>query len=213
VVYVIDKNNRHLFEAELEQMFRLRHKIYVEKRGWEAIRREDGREIDQFDTEDTIYFVRLDPDGKVVGSIRLKPTTTPYLLADIFSDIITNGEAPRSPDKYEMTRVFALDEPKEGLTANTVCCELLIAICQWCTEKGIVSMPAVIDTFFLGMCIDSKFDVQLLGLPTPYKEGECIAVDLVIQDATVPALAKHAKLPKDKIYWTYRAEDGEEAVA
>ena len=53
-IHVVTKHNRHLYEGYFDPYFRLRHDIYVKQRKWMALDRPDGREIDQFDTEDAV---------------------------------------------------------------------------------------------------------------------------------------------------------------
>jgi len=68
MVELITKYNRHNYESQLEQMFRLRYKIFVEQLGWDLPHAKDGLEIDEFDTEDTIYLIAGDLiSGKVPG--------------------------------------------------------------------------------------------------------------------------------------------------
>ena len=70
MIHAISAVNRHLYDDVLEQHFRLRHEIFVEERKWETLRRPDGREIDSYDNEDTIYLLALDR-RRVVGGHRL----------------------------------------------------------------------------------------------------------------------------------------------
>ncbi len=48
-VHVVTNENASFYAEELLCYFRWRHLIYVEERGWEDLRREDGLERDQFD--------------------------------------------------------------------------------------------------------------------------------------------------------------------
>jgi len=86
----------------LEQAFRLRHSIFVDERGWEVLRRADGREIDQFDDEDAVHELALH-DGAVVGYHRMRPTTRPHLLGDVHLHICERAY-PRSPLVWEWKR-------------------------------------------------------------------------------------------------------------
>jgi acyl-homoserine lactone synthase len=72
----------------LDLAFRFRHEAFVEEAGWENLRRPDGREIDQFDTDHTIHIVAL--KGEVVQAYsRLNPTTRPYVLSEIYPHLST----------------------------------------------------------------------------------------------------------------------------
>jgi acyl-homoserine lactone synthase len=92
----------------LEQAFRLRHSIFVDERGWEVLRRPDGREIDQFDDEDAVHELALH-DGAVVGYHRMRPTTRPHLLGDVHLHLCGVGmdtllRSPRSPRRLRPRR-------------------------------------------------------------------------------------------------------------
>ncbi len=82
-IHVVRKDNRHLYERYFDPYFRLRHDIYVKQRKWMDLDRPDGREIDQFDTEDAVYLFCLD-NGQLIGAMRALPTLLPTLMSDIF---------------------------------------------------------------------------------------------------------------------------------
>src|SRR5437899_11521063 len=84
-VHVITASNRHLYEDAMEQSYRLRYRIYIEELNWRGLtRRDDGREIDQFDTSDAVHLLYLEKD-RVLGGTRLFPTTEPHLLSEVFA--------------------------------------------------------------------------------------------------------------------------------
>src|SRR5690606_35410064 len=51
-----DRRSRELLEAH----YRLRHRIFVELQGWEALRRADGRDVDRFDNADATHLLLTD---------------------------------------------------------------------------------------------------------------------------------------------------------
>lgn len=85
-----------------------RHKVFVEQLGWE-LRTQDGAELDQFDRPDTVYVVAQDGEGHVYGCARLLPTTRPYLLGEVFPQLLNGLPPPRSPDVWELSRFAAVD--------------------------------------------------------------------------------------------------------
>ena len=84
----------HLFS----RMFRQRHEIYVERRGWKALQSVNGEERDQFDRPDTIYLLAIDEEDDILAGLRLLPTTGPHLLADIFPHLVMSSDIPRGDD-------------------------------------------------------------------------------------------------------------------
>lgn len=90
-----------------------RHQVFVERLGWQLQTR-DGVELDQFDRPDTVYVIAQDDDRNVVGCARLLPTTRPYLLADVFPQLLNGLPPPSSPEVWELSRFSALDLNKQA---------------------------------------------------------------------------------------------------
>ena len=77
----------------MTRMARYRHRVFVEKLGWQLHCR-DALELDQFDRDDTVYVIAQNEDGEVIGTARLLPTTRPYLLAEVFPQLLNGAPAP-----------------------------------------------------------------------------------------------------------------------
>jgi len=85
-----------------------RHKVFVERLCWE-LASQDGLEEDQFDRPDTVYVVACNESGNVCGCARLLPTTGPYLLAEVFPQLLNGAVPPNSPEIWELSRFAAVD--------------------------------------------------------------------------------------------------------
>src|SRR5690348_10357820 len=92
---------------QLEGMFRLRHEVFKERLDWEVGSRA-GKERDVFDDLDPVYIV-CEKDGDVLGSWRLLPTTGPYMLQDVFPELLHGQPAPNAPHVWEISR-FAVSK-------------------------------------------------------------------------------------------------------
>jgi len=90
------------------QVAHYRHKVFIEMLGWELETR-NGEELDQFDRPDTLYVVSQDDDGNVNGCARLLPTSQPYLLGEIFPQLMNGADVPCSDDVWELSRFAAVD--------------------------------------------------------------------------------------------------------
>ena len=180
MLYLIDRRNRTAFSEQVEEMFRIRHAVYVEGRGWRALERPDGREVDQFDTDAAAYLLSLDEqDGAVLGGVRLMPTTGPHLMRDVFPHIVTWGRVPNDNRIYEMTRLFLWRRPGSEKRLQAVG-EILCATLEFSLARRLSHISVVCDTFFLPRLLDNGWTVHPLGLPTQYEEGSCIAVLLEV---------------------------------
>ena len=87
---------------------RYRHKVFVEKLGWK-LQCENAQEYDQFDRDDTVYVVAKNDVGAIAGTARLLPTTRPYLLGEVFPQLLNGLPAPNSSDVWELSRFAAMD--------------------------------------------------------------------------------------------------------
>lgn len=107
MIHAVTSVNAHRYGRALEQMFRLRHRVFVERLHW-AVQSREGLEYDCFDDLDPIYLLHIGTDGRVNGCARLLPTTGPYMLRDVFSELLAGGSAPCDEGILESSR-FAID--------------------------------------------------------------------------------------------------------
>lgn len=85
-----------------------RQRVFVERLGW-RLQVQDGCETDQFDRPDTMYVLVEDDAGNIAGCTRLLPTTQPYLLADVFPQLLNGLPPPRDAVVWELSRFAAMD--------------------------------------------------------------------------------------------------------
>jgi acyl homoserine lactone synthase len=83
-----------------------RYRVFVEKLGWD-VPTENGLEFDQFDREDTVHVVARDKQGSINGCSRLLPTNKPYLLAEVFPQLMAERSLPRCDETWEISRFTA----------------------------------------------------------------------------------------------------------
>lgn len=108
MLFLISRENAHLHWDALASMHQLRRTVFKERLGWD-VTVVNGLELDQFDLPEAHYLVHYAPDGRVNACTRLLPTTGPYLLADVFANLV-DGDMPRAHDIWESTRFCADQE-------------------------------------------------------------------------------------------------------
>jgi|SRR5579872_2210361 acyl-homoserine lactone synthase len=160
----------------LEQAFRLRHSVFVEERGWELLRRPDGREIDQFDDADAVHELALH-EGVVVGYHRMRPTTEPHLLADVHRHLCERPY-PRSPLVWEWTRYCVRRDRRGGSVLGGVGSELLFGAVEWCLDRGVQDVVLEYHPGWIAYFMTLGFKVRPLGLPTEIDSEPIIAVQM-----------------------------------
>ncbi|MHA6347597.1 acyl-homoserine-lactone synthase [Roseivivax sp. CAU 1761] len=148
MIIVVDGVNRSEYGQLLDEMFRLRARVFEGRLGWEVDVR-DGREIDQFDALDPAYVIGVNDDGRVVSCVRALQTTGPHMLSDVFSPILAGQPPLRSATLWESTR-FCVDTQilERGKSRNSVSyatCELMAGALEYARDSGITDIVTVID--------------------------------------------------------------------
>jgi acyl-homoserine lactone synthase len=181
MVVVLKGSQRHEHGALFEQLFRLRHHVFIKGRGW-SLPSAQGQEMDQYDTDGAYYFLDLNDAGVIEGTVRMTPTATSSLLADYFPHLVENGMSPRSPDIYEATRYIVLPSRKSRDGNRTAKARLLTALLEWCLSKKLSHLQTVIDSATLSSFVEITAQTTPLGLSHPFGGGreapgggECMA--------------------------------------
>lgn len=169
--------NAHLFGDALASQFRLRHKVFVEKQRW-GVPNWNGMEYDQYDTPAAVYCVWRDDEQQVRGVARLAPTTIPYMIKDLWPDLVTQRALPSQPDIWESTRLgIDHDLPKE--TRRRILSELILAYLEASLHYGVKGLIGI----GYSWCWEHSFNrqgwpVERLG-PDSVIDGEASYVGLL----------------------------------
>ena len=148
----------------MEQVWRFRHQQFVERLGWEACRRADEREIDQFDSEEAIHLPLL-VDGDVVGYSRLLPTLKPHLLSDVYPHLMDGADWPRGQRIFEWTRCIA--EVSEKTIAGVPISNILMTgVMEYCLVAGIQTLVVETHPKLVNLLVTTGWDVMPLAAPS-----------------------------------------------
>lgn len=161
---VVSGANCRLNRDLVEQHYRLRHRIYVEERGWLALARPDGRERDQFDTDDAVYLLAVE-GSRVVGGSRLVPTAGPHLMADVFPDLANVKGLQRGGGIFEWTRYFVAPDRRESGRSCDVSGALAAGVMEFGLAAGIRRLTVVFETYWLTRFLEYGWSIEPLGLP------------------------------------------------
>jgi len=160
----------------LDEAMRLRHRVFVEEKGWHALRRDDSRDVDQFDTPATIHHVAV-VDGDVAGYQRFNATTGPHILADVHAELC-DGLSPRGTNIWEWSRYCVARKYKRDGVFCDVASTLLVAALEWGEPLGIRHFVLEFHPIWITRFLELGFDVKPLGLPKNYDGEPTIAVRL-----------------------------------
>ena len=168
MIDAISLETAHLLGDALPSAHRLRHRIFVERQKYDVPSRR-GMEWDQFDTPAAIYFLWRDESAHVGAIARLIPTSLPYMIQQLWPELVRNGDMPSSDDIWEVTR-FGIDRDLGRKRRARVCGEMFCAFAEFGLRNAIggflfVTPPAVIDSALgeAGVTAERLGDAQRLG--------------------------------------------------
>jgi acyl-homoserine lactone synthase len=186
-VHAIHAGNRHFFEEALDQHHRIRHDIYVGERQWMDLERPDGREVDQFDTDNAVYLLGIEPGRGVVGGSRLVPTLEPHLMSEVFPELANVRGLPRAHNIFEWTRIFVVPAKREGGRLSKAAGIIYCGILEFCLSQNISQLSVVCEAYWIPRLMALGWNPVLLGEPID-KDGMSIVG--ITCDMTEKALAK-----------------------
>lgn len=137
---IVYGNPSNLNPELMNSAARYRHKVFIEKLGWQ-LNCHDLLETDQFDRPDTVYVIAKNDQGDIVGIARLLPTTRPYLLGDVFPQLLNGNQPPFSEEVWELSRFAAVDFKAQqatvtGQLSSSLTIELLNAAIECARRHG-----------------------------------------------------------------------------
>jgi acyl homoserine lactone synthase len=105
-----------------------RYEIFIERLGWQ-LPVERGFEQDAYDCPETVYIILENKDGEICGCGRLLSTTRPYMLAEVFPELLGGLPAPRSDNVWELSRFSArtVRKTKYGVVEDAINTRLMLA--------------------------------------------------------------------------------------
>lgn len=187
MLHIVTSENTDCYRAELDQAFRLRHKIFVEEKGWSDLLSEDGRETDRFDDEHAVHMLEIEA-GRVVGYQRMLSTTRPHLLSDVLPDLC-ESERPVGPNIWEWSRYCVeLRYRERGRVLSPVANALLSGILEWGFKTGVDTILIEMNPLWVLRLVQLYFRVTPLGLPKMIGNEETLAVTASFDKRTLARL-------------------------
>ena len=172
MIIVIEPHNAAAYPKLMEQMFRLRARVFHDRLGLD-IQVADGKERDKYDDEAPVYLIYADDEAREVkGSLRLLPTSGPTVLADFFSDTLPDAVHLSSPSIWECTR-FCLDDRVLGNANHEeyfAAAALIAALGDVAINAGIESILGNFDSTMLRLYRRIGCEVEVLGSTARYGE-------------------------------------------
>lgn len=211
MVQVIEGKDRPLHTDLFEKLFRARYETFVVNRCWSLPAR-NGLEIDQYDTDQAVYFIDIDETGHLQGAVRLTPTLSASLTADYYPHLSDGGTALRDPFVYEGTRYIATPREKTPKNNRIVKARILGAMTEWAWAFGVRHVQTVIDAALLRSFQKVNSQTIALGAAHPYGGGKgvpgggtCMAIRLPVTERAINEIRiygalEHSPAPEPYCY-------------
>lgn len=123
----------------IESMFHLREQVFKGRLGWE-VSSVDGQEKDVFDDLNPVYMLSSNKQKQTEGCCRLLPTVGPYMLKDVFPQLLRGEELPVDENIWELSRLAVsskTDHYRLKANLNEVTLDLLRGIYDFAIENNI----------------------------------------------------------------------------
>jgi acyl-homoserine lactone synthase len=205
MIITLRGSDRREHSHYFNQLFRLRHEIFIKRRGW-SLPSVNGHEIDQYDNDDAVYFLEVDEHDLIRGTIRVTPSVKSSLLADYFPHLVETGGPLRSPDIHECTRYIAMSSLKTRHENRAAKSRIIGAMLEWSLERKLTFLQTVIETSTLTSYLELTSQTIPLGLSHPYGGGrkapgggECMAIRWPVSLQVLEEVRAYGRL--DVPYW------------
>ncbi|MBZ9801125.1 acyl-homoserine-lactone synthase [Mesorhizobium sp. ES1-6] len=193
MLHIVTSENAETYRLEMEQAFRLRHRVFVDEKGWSALRSDDGRETDRFDDAHAVHMLYVE-QGQVIGYQRMLPSVRPHLLSEVLPQLC-EGDRPSGPNIWEWTRYCVEPGRRErGRMLSPVANALLSGIVEWGMARGIDTIIIEMNPLWLLRLVQLHFRVVPLGRPQVIEGEETLAVTAAFDTGTLARLLQ-ARMP------------------
>lgn len=164
MVLLIDSTNAKRRQREIRQTQRVRKSVFVDRLHWNVPVVDGEYEIDQYDTDDAVYLTNIDrASGDHLASVRLLPTTGPYVLGDLFPSLC-EGDPPSEPQTWEITRLCTTPGLDREIAAKARH-KLAVALVEYGLLHGIERYVCVIGVEHISALIAPGWKSTPLGPP------------------------------------------------
>lgn len=182
---VIRPHHRGAFAPIVEDMHRLRRRVFVDRLGW-ALQTPDGLEVDQFDQSRCIYLVAVD-GRRVAGASRLTPSLEPNVTCDALQAYASNP-LPRAAHIVEVSRV-CVDPDVPDPRRKEILLDLRISQLELWPKYGWSHALMFCYDRSLQPWIRAGLSVDILGMPVKFPGESEFAFPALIAPEPPSALA------------------------
>jgi acyl-homoserine lactone synthase len=180
MLITVSKDNRQQHDELMDELFRIRYEQFILRRGWSDLKRPDMRDIDAYDDIDTSYIIALD-GARIVGGARVRPTTVPHMLDEVFGFLCKAGHAPAGDHIGECSRTFV---DRRHPNKRSIFVEVLLGVAEHSVASGYTQLTGVLETWWAHSYLSVGLQPTPLGSPQNHQGlslmGVCFDVNEVV---------------------------------
>lgn len=147
MIYCISYSNLDQFGKLFASQFRLRHKCFVKRQGYD-VPTYRGMEYDQYDTPATRYLVYASVHDEALAVSRLSPVRQHCMLRDLWPEMVADQSLLNSPHVWEGTR-FCIQKELPAARRRQICKELVLAYLEFGLKNNIQSIIGIMPKLIL----------------------------------------------------------------
>ncbi|UYN99278.1 MAG: GNAT family N-acetyltransferase [Devosia sp.] len=171
-------------QALLEEHYRMRHRVFVDQQGWEALRRPDSRDVDAFDNDDATHIL-ITSQSILVGGSRLTPLDRPNLLQTVFNGLVL-GNLPAAPWLgADWTRFYVRPDRRQGRRRTPESAALFCAVMEHALCEGLAYITFVSSIYMLEHGTSVGWKITPLGPPAMIDGKPTIAAWIEVSEAAL----------------------------
>ncbi|MGH8148854.1 MAG: acyl-homoserine-lactone synthase [Steroidobacteraceae bacterium] len=162
----------------VSSMYEFRHETFVRRLHW-SLPLFEGLEQDQYDSDAAVYFVVHDVHENVTACARLLPTTAPYMLPDLFAELLGGRLPPRDTATWELSRfATSVRRSRAGrvLSLSQPTLNLLDVILRFARDNAVERLVLVTSIALERLLLRTALDVHRLAAPARMPDGLIVAL-------------------------------------
>lgn len=193
-IKVIGSDERIACSRHIMEMHRDRKRVFVDQLGWQLCAPGSWLEVDQFDTDYTVYLIACAPDdGRHVASVRLNPTIRPHMLDTIFHDLCEGGSVV-GPDIWESSRFTIAPIGLRGVEVMRLSQYLALAHVEFALLNGISKYTMIGEVHRVATVVSMGWSVRPLCLPKECDGSRIQALEVTLDEGTLASMRKRFRV-------------------
>ncbi|GIU66348.1 acyl-homoserine-lactone synthase [Candidatus Phycosocius spiralis] len=183
--FYIDNANRQYHQNLLQDMFRQRKELFVDRMGWTNLSVVDGGERDEADDDPNVtYIVTVGHTNQLIGSCRLTPTIGKCLLAGPLSAYLET-QLERRAATWELTRLAPASDPSDTRHGISFA-HLAVGGLEWGFENGVDKVYGIAEPQLVAIAGGLGWRIKIEGPPVEYEPGKsAFAFSFPVDEATL----------------------------